>query len=210
LSGNKILAPLGGHPLLWWTLRALTNPEAWPTDAELDVIVAGRPDEFAAITACAPPAVPFRVVEGGASRQASVGNAASAACGELLVVHDAARPNPSPALITGVCRAAMASGAAIAALPAADTVKVVNAQAVIQSTLDRRALWLAQTPQAFHRELFLRALHEAERDGFEGTDCASLVERLHPVQVVNGEATNIKVTYAEDLRRVADALGMEC
>jgi 2-C-methyl-D-erythritol 4-phosphate cytidylyltransferase len=125
-------------------------------------------------------------------------------------------------LIACVCRAALRDGAAIAALPASDTVKLARlqegkiekgggAQAVVEQTLDRGTIWLAQTPQVFRREILCEALARAEADGFIGTDCASLVERLsgpdrQPLQrvtIVEGEARNFKITFAADLERAA-------
>ena len=216
LSVNKILAPIHGKPLIWWTLRALLQPEAMPEGAFLcEVIIAGRQDELEVLRSSAhPTSTPLLFVVGGADRQGSVANAAAAAQGELLMVHDAARPLVSAGLIQRVCRAAILGGAAIAALPAADTVKVARAEGpghLVAATLERKTVWLAQTPQAFRRELLMSALRQAELDGFQGTDCASMVERLPGengrVALVEGEPRNIKVTYPEDLTRAAMILG---
>ena len=91
------------------------------------------------------------------------------------------------------------------ALPASDTVKLArceNGIDVVASTLDRNAVWLAQTPQVFRRALFLRALENAEAENFQGTDCASLAERIgQKIALVRGEAENFKVTFADDLAR---------
>ena len=169
LSVNKILAPIHGRPLLYWTLGALMRPEAIPENATLcEVVIAGREDELDTLHACPPPtSIPLRFVVGGADRQGSVANAAAASQGELLVVHDAARPLVSADLIRRVCKQAMEDGAAIAALPAADTVKVAQESGqYIAATLERKTIWLAQTPQAFRRELLLSAFEKARADGF--------------------------------------------
>jgi 2-C-methyl-D-erythritol 4-phosphate cytidylyltransferase len=208
-AGNKILAPLCGEPLLGHTLRALTNAAAFPTNtAPLELLIAARRDEFGLIQPIldSPKAqnskLKTAVIEGGATRQDSVFNAARAACGDLLMVHDAARPLVSPQLIARVLEAALEKDAALAALPCPDTVKQATEDGTVVATLDRSVLWLAQTPQVFRRALFLEAMEKAARDGFNGTDCASLVEHLgHPVQLVRGEARNFKVTYPDDLER---------
>ena len=126
---------------------------------------------------------------------------------ELVLVHDAARPCVSPEIIRKTCEAAQEYGAAIAAVPATDTVKIADAHSNISKTLDRREVWLAQTPQVFWRLRFHMALLEARRQGVEGTDCASLAEALgQKVRLVEGDLNNLKVTYAADLERAAAIL----
>ena len=124
---------------------------------------------------------------------------------DVVVVHDAVRPLITRRLIDDVVRAAIESGAAICALPIAETVKRVR-DGLVEATLDRAELWAVQTPQAFCADL-LRGAHErARRDGIVGTDDAMLVERLgHPVRVVAGLPGNIKITTPEDLRRARGA-----
>jgi 2-C-methyl-D-erythritol 4-phosphate cytidylyltransferase len=142
-----------------------------------------------------------RLVAGGIERQDSVFNGLGqlpADCG-WVVIHDGVRPFVSPDLIRKTCDLGMASGAAIAALPSTDTVKRVE-NGEVAETLPRESIWLVQTPQVFRRELILRAYDEALRQGWIGTDDASLVERLgYPVAVALGERSNIKVTTPEDL-----------
>ena len=124
---------------------------------------------------------------------------------EVIVVHDAVRPLITRRLIDAVVRAAVESGAAICALPIAETVKRVRDD-VVEATLDRSELWAVQTPQAFRADLFREAHEKAHRDGVVGTDDAMLVERLgHPVRVVRGLAENVKITTPEDLRRARRA-----
>lgn len=146
---------------------------------------------------------PVTVVEGGGTRQESVsrGLAAVPADSALVVVHDAVRPFITRALIDAVLGAARATGAAICALPIAETVKRVSG-GVVESTLDRSELVAVQTPQAFRADLLREAHDKARRDGFIGTDDAMLVERLgQSVQVVPGLAENVKITTPMDLRR---------
>jgi 2-C-methyl-D-erythritol 4-phosphate cytidylyltransferase len=151
----------------------------------------------------AAPAVSVTVVPGGDSRQASVERAlqAAPAGAGLIVVHDAVRPFVTRALIDGVLAAARVDGAAICALPVAETVKQV-AGGWVETTLDRARLWAVQTPQAFQAALLREAHDKARRDGFVGTDDAMLVERLgHRVRVVPGSERNIKITTPTDLQQ---------
>jgi 2-C-methyl-D-erythritol 4-phosphate cytidylyltransferase/2-C-methyl-D-erythritol 2,4-cyclodiphosphate synthase len=144
---------------------------------------------------------PVRVVAGGARRQDSVSNAfdAAASASDVILVHDAARPFVSAALIGRTIEAAAAHGAAIAAIRANDTVKQVGAERVIEATLDRDAIYLAQTPQGFQRAVLAAAV-ALGRTGIEATDEAALAERAgFPVRVVDGEAANVKITSQEDL-----------
>ena len=152
-------------------------------------------------------AMPIALVEGGVTRQDSVLNAVRAAKSDWVLVHDAARPCVSRALIESVLQAATATGAAIAALPVSDTVKRAARDGSIHETLNRDEIWLAQTPQIFRREPFLAALESAHSQDWQGTDCASIMERAgHQVALVKGEAENLKVTYASDLERAATIL----
>jgi 2-C-methyl-D-erythritol 4-phosphate cytidylyltransferase len=143
------------------------------------------------------------VVPGGPERQDSVREALRAVSdrARLIVVHDAVRPFVTRGVIDGVLDAARASGAAVCALPVAETLKRVR-DGVVEATVDRSGLWAVQTPQAFRAELLREAHDKARRDGFVGTDEAMLVERLgHPVCVVRGHEGNVKITTPEDLRR---------
>lgn len=146
---------------------------------------------------------PLTVVAGGATRQASVHRALEAAPADasIVVVHDAVRPFVTRALIDAVVAAARADGAAICALPIAETVKRVTDHHV-EATLDRSVLWAVQTPQAFRAAVLREAHDKARRDGILGTDESMLVERLgHPVRVVPGLPANVKITTPDDLRR---------
>ena len=150
---------------------------------------------------------PLSVVPGGRTRQDSVWLAMQGVPdgAEIIVVHDAVRPLITRRLIDAVVQAAAESGAAICALPIAETVKRVRDD-VVQETLDRSELWAVQTPQAFRAALLREAHEKARRDGVVGTDDAMLVERLgHPVRVVPGLAENVKITTPDDLRRARRA-----
>lgn len=148
-----------------------------------------------------------RCVEGGARRQDSVENAFRAARPDatVLAVHDAARPFVSAAVIERTIAAALAYGAAIAALPVRDTVKQAAgergaATRPIAATLPREDVFLAQTPQAFRRDVLDRAFAIGRAESIEATDEAMLAERAGcPVHLVEGEAGNVKITTPEDL-----------
>jgi 2-C-methyl-D-erythritol 4-phosphate cytidylyltransferase len=103
-------------------------------------------------------------------------------------------------MVEGVVKTARAKGAAIIALPMKDTVKQVGVDHVIERTVDRQSLWLAQTPQAFRRDWLLAAHRKAHAEGVRATDDAYLIEWTgYPVCVVEGSGENIKVTRPEDL-----------
>ena len=138
---------------------------------------------------------------GGTERQDSVFNALQVLpsdC-EWVLIHDGVRPFASIELIENTWKAAQKTGAAIAALPATDTIKRVREQVVLE-TLPREEIWFVQTPQVFRKDIILAAYREARRQEWLGTDDAFFVERLGlPVAVVRGERSNIKVTTPEDL-----------
>lgn len=171
-----------------------------------DVIVAA-PAEYLARTrrelATVRGGARVQVVTGGAERQDSValGIQTVPDGAAVIVVHDGVRPFVTRALIDRAIAAARAGGAAICALPISETVKRVR-DGVVETTIDRSALWAVQTPQAFRAALLREAHEKARRDGFVGTDESMLIERLgHPVTVVPGLSENVKITTPEDLRR---------
>lgn len=144
---------------------------------------------------CAP------AVPGGRERQDSVaaGLRALPADVSYVVIHDGARPFVSLALIHRVLDEARRHGAAIAAVPVQDTVKRGSPHLFLEGTVDRRNLWLAQTPQAFQLSLLREAFARAA-DHPPATDEAALVEALgHPVRIVPGSPLNLKITTKEDL-----------
>lgn len=202
----KQLLPLGGKTILQ---RSFDTIDAHDQVAE---IVLAVPAEMAGD----PPAFlrsahkPVRIVQGGARRQDSVANAFGhiSAQSDLVVIHDAARPLASAALFARVIDAARETGAAIAALTARDTVKEAaedGREPIVGRTLPRDRIYLAQTPQAFSRRVLADAIALARQSG-EATDEASFAEQAgHPVRLVDGESSNIKITTEDDLR-IARAL----
>ncbi len=209
-SAKQYLA-LSGVPILIHSLRAslAAGTAAIPIAA---VYVAVRPSEVDRVSTLlaqeqVATKIDVHVVAGGDTRQASVGAALAALQGDaatdVIAVHDAVRPLASAALISRVIAAASNQGAAIAGLPAIDTIKMVERTAIgaiITATLPRESVVHAQTPQAFRSAILRRAFAEADADGFEGTDEASLVERFGAtVAVVQGSPANFKITQPGDL-----------
>jgi 2-C-methyl-D-erythritol 4-phosphate cytidylyltransferase len=148
----------------------------------------------------------IELVAGGEHRQQSVEhalNAVSAAPEDVVLVHDAVRPLVTAEIIQEVIAAANRYGAAIAGLPAVDTVKQVERTAegaIVKATIPRAGVVLAQTPQGFQYSVIKKAFDEAAADGFTGTDESSLAERSgHEVAVVMGSPRNIKITNPGDM-----------
>ena len=198
----KALVELAGQPLLQYSLEALRSV------AQVKRIVVALPAGVAAPAGVV-------AVQGGAVRSASVKRALAAAGeeegggggegeGELVLVHDAARPLLTPQLARKVIealRAEPSADAAIAAVPVTDTIKRVAEGRVVAETLDRRSLWAVQTPQVFRRGALQRALEVSEEVLAQATDDAWLIERAGGgVIVVPSSDENIKVTTARDLR----------
>ncbi len=147
------------------------------------------------------------VVEGGAERSDSIANALEHVKDEVdyVAVHDAARPCLATEWIDRVFLKAATTGAAMLAIPITGTVKRVGDQGVIQETVPRDNLWEAQTPQAFRKDILIKAY--AQRGDQPATDDAELVQRVgQPVTVVTGSPLNLKITTKEDLRLAANAL----
>lgn len=154
------------------------------------------------------------VVTGGAERQDSIKAGLKAAAeiakhDSIILIQDGVRPYVTRELIERVCLAVIESGAVIPAVPSKDTIRHIE-----DGTLDRSKLVCVQTPQGFSFELIERAFERAEKDGFYGTDDASLVERLgHKVRIVDGLTSNIKITTPEDLEvemRIGTGFDVHC
>ena len=195
---DKVMAPLGGTPMIVRTARAFQDCEAIK-----EIVIVTRQDLILPITGlCQGMDKVKAVVVGGGSRQESVWlglNALSKGV-ELAAVHDGARPLVSGALIDRVVRAAHSYGAAAPAIPVKDTIKVEQG-GMIASTPDRATLRAVQTPQVFDFDLLRGALQKAEKDGAAVTDDCSAVERLGMnIRLVEGEERNLKVTTPLDLK----------
>lgn len=203
----KQFTELGGTPILIHTLRKFAG-----VDAVSEIWIALRESEIAGFRTRlqneAKDLLKKKVefVVGGEHRQQSVEHAlkaVTAAADDIVLVHDAVRPFVTAEIIQEVIAGAEKYGAAIAGLPAVDTVKQVERTAegaLIKATIPRAGIVMAQTPQGFRYSVIKKAFDEASADGFLGTDEASLVERSgHEVAVVMGSPRNIKITAPADM-----------
>lgn len=192
---------MGGSPMVRESLRVFTtHPDV---HVVLPVI---HPDDGARFAAAAEGLDLAKPVPGAATRQGSVRaglEALAKEAPEIVLVHDAARPFTSAALVSRAIAAASAHGAAIPGMPVTDTVKLVDAQGIITATLDRAAMRTVQTPQAFRFQTLLDAHRRAAAAGREDfTDDGALVEWAGlKVSIFEGEAGNIKMTTADDFAR---------
>ena len=202
-SINKQYLLLDGLPIVARTIRVF---EELPEIAAIYLVIPEAEIPYCreqVVEACG-----FRkvcaIVPGGKERQNSVMNGLRAMApvmeqGGVVVIHDGVRPLISSELLRESIRVAHESDGALVAVPAKDTIKIVR-DGVVASTPDRETLWQAQTPQTFRFDVIYAAHQAAERDGFMGTDDASLVERSGgQVRVVRGDYRNIKITTPEDL-----------
>jgi 2-C-methyl-D-erythritol 4-phosphate cytidylyltransferase len=200
----KAFVELHGRTLLWYSLRTIAAVAAIE-EAVITVPPAMESLARAQVRAAALE-IPVKITPGGAERQDSVRIALglTSAEAELVIVHDAARPFATPAMFAAALAAAARVGGAIVATPVADTLKRVGHEGEIVATVARANLWQAQTPQAFRRDLLVRAHERAvidRADRIPATDDADLVERLGAtVAVVDGSTLNFKITTAADLR----------
>jgi 2-C-methyl-D-erythritol 4-phosphate cytidylyltransferase len=202
---SKQFTELGGVPILIRTLRKFAS--CVPVTEILLALRKKEAEQFRARLEREKLKKPVTIVEGGDSRQQSVENALGKIQGsddDVVLVHDAVRPFVDPELIVAVINEAKNSGAAIAGVPAVDTIKQVERTAqgaLIKATIPRERVVMAQTPQGFRLGILRKAFSEALADGFTGTDEASLVERMgNDVAVVMGSARNIKITTPADLQ----------
>ena len=195
---DKVMAPLGGEPMILRTVRTFQN-----CGAIKEIVIVTREDLILPITELCGGFDKVRaVVRGGDSRQASVKLGLSAFTDkmELVAVHDGARPLVSQAVIDRTVRAAHTYGGAAPVVPVKDTIKVYEG-GFVASTPDRETLRAVQTPQVFDLDLLRGALEKADKDGAAVTDDCSAVERLGlKIRLVEGEERNLKVTTPMDLK----------
>ena len=195
---DKVMAPLGGEPMILRTVRTFQN-----CGAIKEIVIVTREDLILPITELCGGFDKVRaVVRGGDSRQASVKLGLSAFTDkmELAAVHDGARPLVSQAVIDRTVRAAHTYGGAAPVVSVKDTIKVFEG-GFIASTPDRETLRAVQTPQVFDLDLLRGALEKADKDGAAVTDDCSAVERLGlKIRLVEGEERNLKVTTPMDLK----------
>ena len=143
---------------------------------------------------------PVKVVAGGTRRQDSVKNGidVSDSHSTLVCIHDAARPFVTEDLIQRSISACEFADGAVVGIPSKDTVKF-SENGLVKETLDREKIWLAQTPQCFHKNKLLQALYNAEKENLIGTDESALMEAMgFSIKLVDGESNNFKITTKDD------------
>jgi len=201
---KKVFVELKGRPVWVRAVEYFVN-----RDDVVQTLVTVSPDDLEWFREKFRPNLAFlniEVVPGGNERADSVQNALAKVRSDVdfVAVHDAARPLLTKQWINEVFAAAEKYGAALLASPVTATLKRVNADRIIERTVDRSMLWAAQTPQVFRRELLLEAY--AQRGKLNATDESQLVEQLgHPIHVVPCSPMNLKITTQDDFR-MAEAL----
>lgn len=204
----KQYLPLGGRPILLHTLKAF---DACPAVDRIVLVV--DPGQIAHCRQQVISDVAFRadtiLVPGGPRRQDSVCNGLDLLDEDgIVLIHDGVRPLVHTDLINDCIDGARKWGACIPAVPVTDTLKRVDPQGVVERTVPRDALYMAQTPQAFKLSLIKAAHRLARQHHWQATDDASLVEQMGAaVHVIPGAHANIKITTPEDLRRAETLLG---
>ena len=195
---DKLTEPLDGIPVI---LRTLAAVEAVPEIRE--IVVVTREDRVEEYRRLLGQCSRLRaVVTGGSTRQESVRNGVRALSPDctLAAIHDGARPLVTPEVFARCIEAARSCGAATAAVPVKDTIKLADEAGRVLDTPDRSRLWAVQTPQIFDRERYLRAAEEAERRGLSCTDDCQLFEAMGwEVQLVMGDYRNLNLTTPEDV-----------
>lgn len=196
---NKLLLNLLGKPIIAWTLLAA---EASQTIDWIGIMGQSIDwDDFKSIVQSLQLTKPVQFIQGGATRQESVykGLQALPPQAEQVLIHDGARCLVTPDLFDRCSEALKTCDGLIAAIPVKDTIKIVSS-GVVEATPDRSQLWAAQTPQGFSVPLLKKCHTEGRINGWEVTDDAALFEQCQlPVQIVEGEETNLKVTTPVDL-----------
>lgn len=203
LGEDKVLADLGGRPVLDWSLAAAEAAGVFG-----EVLVVTAPAAVSRVAAAVARAgVRARVIAGGATRTASSWSALDALPdAQVVAIHDSARPFVLPSLFQRCVEAAESDGAAATGLRLAETVRRADEAGVSLEEVEREGLWTAQTPQAFRRELLVRA-REAAQDRSFTDDAAAVAAAGIRVRMIQGDRRNLKITTLEDLayaRELAD------
>ena len=189
---DKVLADLGGQPVLAWSIAAAQAAKCFD-----EIVVVAPKEKVAAFAKTVGDRA--RVVPGGDTRTASSWAALDAlANADVIAIHDAARPFAPPSLYARCMEIASADGSAVAGLPLADTVRRADEAGAATEEFSREGLWSAQTPQAFRRELLAKA-RAAAADRSYSDDAAAVAASGVKPKMVLGERRNLKITTLEDL-----------
>jgi 2-C-methyl-D-erythritol 4-phosphate cytidylyltransferase len=195
---NKLLADLGGKPLIIHTLEAITQDPRMK-----DIILVTSKDNielFTAITKKYNVAGIMEITEGGAERQDSVYAGIIKAPGEFVAIHDGARPFPDIEMLKRLLDEAPLYDGIIPGIPVTDTIKRVTGDCYIDKTIDRQQIFRIQTPQVFRKEILIKAYENIRSSGMTVTDDASVLELSgYKVKMTTGSEFNIKITTPQDL-----------
>jgi 2-C-methyl-D-erythritol 4-phosphate cytidylyltransferase len=189
---DKVTVELGGHAVLLWSIAAAEASEAYAA-----IVVVAPRDRVLAIARIVGSRA--RVLPGGTTRTASSWAGLDALPDQdVVAIHDAARPFASPSLFAQVAAVAAEYGSAVPGLAIAETVRRADEAGRAVEEVDRNGLWTAQTPQAFQRDLLVRA-RKAARDRSYTDDAAAVIAMNEDVRLVPGERRNFKLTSTEDV-----------
>ncbi|MBT8373713.1 MAG: 2-C-methyl-D-erythritol 4-phosphate cytidylyltransferase [Deltaproteobacteria bacterium] len=197
---RKQYLPLAGRPVLSHCLTLFEK-----CDFINKIILVVPQDDFDYCQNAILPGLKRKIdlIAGGKKRQESVYNGLIT-LGEnngIVIIHDGVRPFVNREMIDSCVTGAKKHGACIIGIPVQDTLKKVNSLRNIETTIERKNIWFAQTPQAFQYEIIRKAHEDARLKGYVGTDDAFLVEQMgHPVKILKGNRNNIKITTREDLK----------
>lgn len=200
MGADKIIMPLSDIPVIVRTLEAFEKSEYTDevtvvTSSDKIDLFSGYKEKYGLKKVC-------NVVLGGDCRQQSAANGFFACNGnaDIIAVHDGARPLVRPEIIDKTVENALKFGAAVAAVPEKNTIKVSDSDGFISKTLDRRMIYSAVTPQAFTKEIYRKTIDAFSSRFNEFTDDSSMAEMLGiKVKIVECEPENIKITTAGDL-----------
>ncbi|MEC9377169.1 MAG: 2-C-methyl-D-erythritol 4-phosphate cytidylyltransferase [Candidatus Neomarinimicrobiota bacterium] len=212
-SGNRFgeskqFKILAGRPMFFHTLNPFINSDKID---EIILVVPEQAVEQVHNDVFSISSKPIKVVSGGRKRQDSVNNGVRAVNSEseLICIHDAARPFVTEELISSSINACDNHDGAVVGFPCQDTVKL-SEKGLIKRTLDRETIWLAQTPQTFHKNKLIKSILNAESNGFTGTDEATLMEAMgFLVALVQGHVNNFKVTTQGDWERAEQLIQLQ-
>ena len=189
---------LSGRPLFFHTLKLFLQSDY--IDEIIVAVPSANVDSTHRDVLSMSAGKPVKVVAGGTRRQDSVKNGIDVSDSDstLVCIHDAARPFVTEDLIQRSISACEFADGAIVGIPSKDTVKF-SENGLVKETLDREKIWLAQTPQCFHKNKLLQALDHAETENLTGTDESALMEAMgFSIKLVEGESSNFKITTKDD------------
>jgi len=189
---------LSGRPLFFHTLKLFLQSDY--IDEIIVAVPSANVDSTHRDVLSMSAGKPVKVVTGGTRRQDSVKNGIDVSDSDstLVCIHDAARPFVTENLIQRSISACEFADGAVVGIPSKDTVKI-SENGFVKETLDREKIWLAQTPQCFHKNKLLQALYYAETENLTGTDESALMEAMgFSIKLVEGESNNFKITTKDD------------